>query len=238
MLKAWVRTGAHRVDRHRTGHYSHQSAIALFDTWWDNNGARNGGLAKDTLRPTLGSLVDALPYGTDDHPRIGVGSAWDTVAWYGYVSRALRMTLHKHVVGPYSRSYCGSLSTCRKALRKSLHTAIHRALSAQKVSSVNQLTYDKHLDDIASVTAGIVGVRPIDWQNRPTFQQAVNFRHHRAGKGFGGRFGPGSAAAYSTGGVGWVGGVRLGALGLLVAAGTVLLASALRRRPRPALTPG
>ncbi|HVB26446.1 MAG TPA: hypothetical protein VNE21_00890, partial [Mycobacteriales bacterium] len=31
------------------------------------------------------------------------------------------------------------------------------------------------------VTAGIVGVRNIDWQNRPTFQQVVNFTGHRAG---------------------------------------------------------
>ena len=27
--------------------------------------------------------------------------------------------------------------------------------------------------------AGLVGVRPIDWQNRPTFQQVVDFRSHR-----------------------------------------------------------
>jgi hypothetical protein len=29
------------------------------------------------------------------------------------------------------------------------------------------------------VTAGIVGTRPIDWQNRPTFQQVINFTAHR-----------------------------------------------------------
>jgi hypothetical protein len=29
------------------------------------------------------------------------------------------------------------------------------------------------------VAAGLVGVRPIDWQNRPTFQQVVDFRSHR-----------------------------------------------------------
>ncbi len=29
------------------------------------------------------------------------------------------------------------------------------------------------------VTAGLVGVRPIDWQNRPTFQQVVDFRSRR-----------------------------------------------------------
>ena len=35
-------------------------------------------------------------------------------------------------------------------------------------------------DDIVHVTAGVVGVTPIDWQNRPTFQQAVNFTSDRS----------------------------------------------------------
>jgi hypothetical protein len=44
---------------------------------------------------------------------------------------------------------------------------------------VSRLDYDKHEDDIRSVPAGTVGVRPIDWQNRPTFQQVVAFTGHR-----------------------------------------------------------
>ena len=38
LLNKWVADGAHRVDRARTGHYADQAAIALFDTWWDDNG--------------------------------------------------------------------------------------------------------------------------------------------------------------------------------------------------------
>jgi hypothetical protein len=52
-------------------------------------------------------------------------------------------------------------------------------LAEQGVSSVDELTYDKHIDDIRSTTAGVVGVRDIDWQNRPTFQQVVNFTSGR-----------------------------------------------------------
>jgi hypothetical protein len=52
-------------------------------------------------------------------------------------------------------------------------------LAEQGVSSVTELTYDKHVDDIRSTTAGLVAVRPIDWQNRPTFQQLVNYQGHR-----------------------------------------------------------
>ena len=83
------------------------------------------------------------------------------------------------MTGPYASSYCGTLAVCRAALRASLHTAVSRALSAQGVSSVNQLTFDKTLDDIASVTAGVVGVTPIDWQNRPTFQQVIHYTSDR-----------------------------------------------------------
>ncbi len=54
-----------------------------------------------------------------------------------------------------------------------------RALADEGVTSVQQLTYDKTQDDIRSATAGVVGVRPIDWQNRPTFQQVVAFTGHR-----------------------------------------------------------
>src|SRR4051812_3656722 len=179
LLRRWVRDGSHRVDRNRTGHYGDQAAIALFDTWWDDNGKADGGLAKDTIRPVLRSLVDRVPDRIDDHPRQGLGSSWDSVAWYGYVSRVLRSVLGRTVVGPYSTPYCGSLRTCRAALRASLHTAVRRALAAQKVTSVDKLTYDKSLDNIAPVTAGIVGTRPLDWQNRPTFQQVINFTSHR-----------------------------------------------------------
>jgi len=56
---------------------------------------------------------------------------------------------------------------------------VDEALGEQHVSKVDQLTYDKHIDDIRATTAGLVGVRPIDWQNRPTFQQVVDYSGHR-----------------------------------------------------------
>ena len=81
--------------------------------------------------------------------------------------------------GAYSRRYCGSLPHCRATLRRSLHEAVRAALETQDVSSVRDLTYDKSRDDIVSVAGGVVGVRRIDWQNRPTFQQVVQFTDHR-----------------------------------------------------------
>ncbi|MBC7594303.1 MAG: hypothetical protein H7288_10240 [Kineosporiaceae bacterium] len=57
---------------------------------------------------------------------------------------------------------------------------LHRQGSAQGVAGPGQLTYDKSIDFIRSTTAGVVGIRPIDWQNRPASQQVVDYRTHRA----------------------------------------------------------
>ena len=83
--------------------------------------------------------------------------------------------------GAWSQAYCGGgdLAACQEAVRTSLRAAVDRVLATQGVSSVDELTYDKHVDDIRATTAGVVGVRPIDWQNRPTFQQVVAYTGHR-----------------------------------------------------------
>lgn len=178
LLRAWLKDGVPRVDRDRDGAYADQQAIALFDTWWEDAGSS---VARDVLRDRLGPLVDSLPQGLDDHPRSGTGSAFNGIAWYGYVNKDLRSLLGVKVASPYSTSYCGrgSLAACRKDLRASLAAAVTRLLAAQGVDDLDQVTYDKSQDDIRHTTAGLVGVRPIDWQNRPTFQQVVEFTSHR-----------------------------------------------------------
>jgi len=178
VLSTWLAHGAPRVDRDRDGAYGDQAAIALFDDWWQHG---SSSVAYDVLRGRLGTLTRKLPQPLDDHPRHGIGSSWNDIAWYGYVDKDLRRVLGAHVGSPYHFGYCGrgSLSACRKTLRASLLAAVNRVLKAQGVTSVSQLTYDKHQDDIRSVTAGVVGVRAIDWQNRPTFQQVVTFTGHR-----------------------------------------------------------
>ncbi|WP_158544608.1 penicillin acylase family protein [Blastococcus sp. TBT05-19] len=173
LLSGWVERGAHRLDRDRDGAYSDEAAIALFDAWW---GVDAPGAAQDLLRGTLGDLVDELPQRLDDHPRQGLGSAWNGVAWYGYVAKDLDRVRGSDP-GAWSRTYCGGgdATACAEDLRASLRTAVDRVLGEQGASSVSELTYDKHIDDIRATTAGLVGVRDIDWQNRPTFQQVVHF---------------------------------------------------------------
>jgi acyl-homoserine lactone acylase PvdQ len=152
LLRGW---SDHREDRDRDGTYTNAAAIALFDQWWTD------GVARDVLGGTLGPLVDELPKTLDDHPNQGVGSAFNGIAWYGYVVEDLSKTTSWH------RRYCGggNPTACTTQLRASLASAAHRALTQQGVTKLAELTYHKSAD----------AIRPIDWQNRPTFQQVVRF---------------------------------------------------------------
>jgi acyl-homoserine lactone acylase PvdQ len=178
LLRRWLRAGAPRVDRDRDGRYGHEAAIALFDLWYEDG---RDSLTYDVLRGRLGGLVHRVPQIHDDHPRQGTGSAWLDPPWYGWVVKELDARLGRRVATPFAHDYCGrgTLRSCRKVLRSSLAGAVDAALAAQGVTAVGDLTYDKTIDAIRSQTAGVVGVRAIDWQNRPTFQQVVEFRRHR-----------------------------------------------------------
>jgi len=179
-LRAWLADGAPRVDRDRDGAYAHQQAIAIFDHWWQNG--RRSSVAYTVMKGGLGArLVHKVPVILDDHPRHGMGSAWNGVPWYGYISKDLRSLLGKEVEAPYHYSYCGKgrLDRCRTALSRSLTATVEELLAEQNAEKVADLTYDKSEDNIRHSTAGVVGVREIDWQNRPTFQQVIEFIAHR-----------------------------------------------------------
>lgn len=176
LLADWYADGAHRVDYDRTGAYAHQAAIRIFDTWWQDG---DNALAYDFAAPGLGGLARKLPQPLDNHPRDGQGSSWLGSPWYGYIDKDLRALTGEDVGSGYSDPLCGDLATCRDALRESLHAAVERAEDAQGVTTPEELTYDKSIDYIRPTVAGVVGVRPIDWQNRPTFQQVVDYHTHR-----------------------------------------------------------
>ena len=99
LLQSWMDSGAHRVDRARTGHYTDQAAMALMDAWYPL-------VAKEVLRPRLGSLVDSIPNGLDDVPS-GGGSSFDNVGSYQWVTKDLESVLGQNVDGAMSQKYCG-----------------------------------------------------------------------------------------------------------------------------------
>src|SRR3954447_10578039 len=123
-LRAWQRSGAHRIDRDGVGRYEHSDAIWIMDAWWPR-------LVKAEFQSVLGATlfkaIEGMNELSNDPNNHGqhLGSAWQH-GWYGYVIKDLRTLLGRSVRGRYSREYCGrgSLRRCRTALVASLRNAL------------------------------------------------------------------------------------------------------------------
>jgi acyl-homoserine lactone acylase PvdQ len=176
-LRAWQRSGGHRIDADRDGTYEHADAIRIMDAWWPlwvraQFQPRLGKKAVDTLLAT--TQLDNAPNNHGDH----LGSAYQG-AWYGYVRKDLRTILHRKVKGSYVRKYCGNgrKARCRTVLRRSLRTALSVPASTlyggdevckQAGQDGSQTCYDSvRFRPVGGATQPLM-----PWINRPTYQQA------------------------------------------------------------------
>ena len=168
LLKAWRRDGAHRRDKNLDGTYEHSPAIALMDAWWER--------ALDAVfRPTLGDAYDLIP--TTHHDAPGpLGSAFNG-GLYSHLQKDLRTVLGAKVRGKFSREYCGkgSLKKCRAALTASLDSAV-KALEEEFGADPETWDADEAGDQINYRPVGLKDQPNMQWQNRPTFQQVLEFR--------------------------------------------------------------
>jgi hypothetical protein len=130
----------------------------------------------------MNELVNA-PNNSAQH----LGSAWQG-GWYSYAQKDLRTVLGRRVHGRYSRVYCGDgkLARCRAALRSSLRRAV--AVPGSKLYSGDPVCQDARrdgsqtcFDSIYFRPLGALTQPLIPWQNRPTYQQAVEVPR-RAGR--------------------------------------------------------
>jgi acyl-homoserine lactone acylase PvdQ len=182
-LRDWVASGSHRRDRDGDGRYEHADAIRILDAFWPL-------WMRAQFEPSLGSalfrqLVGA--HGLDNEPNndgAHVGSAYQT-GWYGYAAKDLRRVLGLRVAAPYSKRYCGggTLSRCRALLRDALARALDAdpaKLYADPACAEAHKPGDQAcFDAIAFRSIGGITQPMIGWQNRPTYQQAVEVRGHR-----------------------------------------------------------
>ena len=182
-LRAWVADGSHRRDRDGDGRYEHGDAIQILDAFWPR-------WMRAEFEPSLGAkLFDALAaaHELDNEPNTGgghLGSAYQT-GWYGYAAKDLRRVLGRRVARPYSKRYCGggSRARCRAALRDALARALQDdpaslyadAACAKAGKPGDQVCFDA----IAFRAIGGATQPMIGWQNRPTYQQAVEVQGHR-----------------------------------------------------------
>lgn len=168
LLKEWNKAGSYRRDMNSDGAYENSPAIALMDEWWER-------ALSATFKPTLGDAYDLLP--TTHHDAPGpLGSAFNG-GLYSHLQKDLRTVLGAKVRGKFSRVYCGkgSLKKCRAALAASLDDAI-KALEAEFGADPQTWDADEVGDQIDFRPVGLKDQPNMQWQNRPTFQQVLEFK--------------------------------------------------------------
>ncbi len=167
-LEAWSADDlGHRRDHDHDGAYDDPQAPAILDAYWNR-------LVDRMFAAGSADAVGRLGFGIHDAPQGHVGSSF-LGGVYSQVQKDLRQVLGRTVAGAFSRTYCGggNLASCRLALWEALGEAaadLENEFSSPEVASWRRTIAD---DAIEHSTVGVVGVRPIHWVNRPTFQQVV-----------------------------------------------------------------
>ncbi|WP_370326070.1 penicillin acylase family protein, partial [Euzebya sp.] len=172
-------TGGHRRDVDADGTYDHAVAIAIGDAW-----------VRPMIEGVLGDEVplDAWPEGTEDHPRLGLGSAYNS-GRIRFVHEDLLQILGRPVLAERSRTYCGdgTVDGCAAVLWHALADAAALLESTPDggeacdfptayqfdTPEVEGWVYDSTCDEIIQVAGGVVSAPSMQWVNRPTFHQVV-----------------------------------------------------------------
>jgi len=172
-LEAWRKTGAHRRDLDKDKKYDSSDAVVLMDAWWPKlvDAEFHSALGDDALKALRAMAVFGEERGTGPYaPDFADG-------WYGQVSKDLRdLFTPRNVKGRWSRVYCGggSKKKCRAAILASLSEAMK--VTPQDMYGHGDCASDPTPycnDKNRFTTASAIGVDPMLFQNRPTFQQTV-----------------------------------------------------------------
>jgi acyl-homoserine lactone acylase PvdQ len=161
----------------------------------------NGGQASTGGATTPGYAI--LPMQFVNTPNSGdahLGSAYDG-GWEGYMQKTLQQLRGKHPADPFTsvitKHWCRSgPGSCRKAINKALRRTYAKLKSINGTAKVAKWTANTALvqdrkttgqsnetmpqyDEIVFRPLGVVQQPHPDWQNRPTFQQVIEFPAHR-----------------------------------------------------------
>jgi acyl-homoserine lactone acylase PvdQ len=200
-LQGWLASGAHRLKTNPGDRqYADAAAIAVMDELFPRllQAVFDRLLFAGHVNYVDGaaSSYAVVPMGFVNTPNSDgshLGSAYDG-GWEGYAVKLLRQLNRERMVQPFPRALTdrlcsGGLSTCPEAIDDALLATANALASINQTQSVPAWTADT-----ATSTAGVpmpaydqiqfklVGAIPqpaLDWQNRPTFQQVVEFPAHR-----------------------------------------------------------
>ncbi|MFC9289278.1 penicillin acylase family protein, partial [Streptomyces sp. NPDC057052] len=184
-LRTWLAAGGRRTETAAGSKtYADADAVRILDAWWPL-------LVKAEFEPGLGTTlytamtnnlpVDETPSAAHGPTGAHAGSAFQ-YGWWSYVDKDIRAVLGEPVRGALGRTYCGGgdLGACRDVLLSTLKQAAGR--TAAQVYPGDTLCAAGNqwcADSIVQRTLGGIRHGNISWQNRPTYQQVVEFTSHR-----------------------------------------------------------
>jgi acyl-homoserine lactone acylase PvdQ len=184
-LRAWLTAGGRRtVTSAGAKTYAHADAVRIMDAWWPL-------LVKAEFAPGLGTElytaltanlpVDESPSAAHGPTGAHAGSAFQ-YGWWSHVDKDLRAVLGEPVSGPLARAYCGGgdRAACREVLLTTLKEAAAKTPAQVYPGDDNCAPGDQWCADaVVHRTLGGIKHGPIAWQNRPTYQQVVEFTSRR-----------------------------------------------------------
>jgi hypothetical protein len=181
-LQAWHQAGSHRIETMPGSKaYRDAGAIKNFDAWWGLlvPGMFKPGLGDNLYAATVNAIqVDEPP---QDHSQPHKGSSFQ-YGWWGYVNKDLRSVLGQPVGSPLPQTFCGggSLAACRNILLSTLSQAAAVPATTVYPGDGDCAAGDQWCaDSVIQSPLGGITHPPISWQNRPTYQQAVQFPARR-----------------------------------------------------------
>ncbi|GAA1966924.1 penicillin acylase family protein [Amycolatopsis minnesotensis] len=190
-LKVWAAKGGKRAETSQGSKaYTDADAIRIMDAWWPFlvNAEFKPGLGDAAFGAMAGVLpINETPSGWQQEvpgKHVGTphaGSAYQH-GWWGYLSKDIRSVLGAPVAGPMGAKFCGGgdLGRCRQVLLDALTKA-----AAQPIAEVYSGDGDCKAGDqwcadaIIHRPLGGITQDKISTQNRPTFQQVVEYPSHR-----------------------------------------------------------
>jgi acyl-homoserine lactone acylase PvdQ len=186
-LQTWLNAGALRTETSAGSKtYANAAAIRIMDAWWPL-------LVEAEFSPALGSELYTdlgAVLQTDESPSGSVGTSSTVesaqghkgssfqLGWWSYVDKDLRSVLGRTVAGGFPVPLCGGgvLATCRTALLTSLKTAAAESASTVYPGDSTCSAGDQWCaDSIVQSPLGGIKHKNVTWQNRPTYQQVVQF---------------------------------------------------------------
>jgi acyl-homoserine lactone acylase PvdQ len=193
-LTAWQQAGSHRLETTPGSHtYANAAAIQVMDAWWSLlvQGEFQQAMGSDLFNAMTGAIqINESPSGgqnigsTDasaNNSQPHKGSSFQ-YGWWSYVDKDLRTVLGDSVQGGLSKTFCGSgdLAQCRQALLTSLQQAVGETTAQVYPGDADCSAGDQWCaDSIIQRPLGGITDDKISWQNRPTYQQVVQYPAHR-----------------------------------------------------------